>query len=471
MVSPDYTTLLSRNTSWHDAAATADGTPMVVTYSFATTAEAGSTGFQAFSTAQRASARLALDAWAAVSGLSFVEVPDTSDGTGIDIRFDLERLSSITTMGVTTLAPYGDVTMNSRLFAYDSFAPDPYRVSYQALLHEVGHALGLSHPASDSAEALANTIMVSVLGTGRPINAPLAWDVSAIQALYGTPADRAALGISWSWDANYGAVHGTGTAGDDSLTGTAWRDVLIGGAGDDILNGRESDDILVPGMGNDTLIGGAGFDTVVLNATRGGVTLDALGGWLISAEGTDHISGIEAVRMLDGTLYLSRPDALSRIAALYEVALGRTPDTGGLAHWWAEFQAGASLRQIADGFLDSAEYAAGHPVRVGADALLDQAAARPASLPADGFWVPDPDAQLVARLYELALGRAPEAAGFAAWLAEMDGGLDEAGLARGFFLSHEAESNGGTGFASAEDLLAAARTDAWRLHVDGVSLL
>lgn len=470
MDATDYTTLLGFHTSWHDLAGTAEGTPMVVTYSFAAR-PADQTGFYAYTAAQRASVQVALGSWAAVSGLSFVEVPDNGTGTGIDIRFSLERLGSLATLGQTTLPPLGDVVMNSRLFAFDSFAPDAYRVSHEALLHEIGHALGLSHPESDTALAQANSIMVSVLGVGRPVNAPLAWDAAAIQALYGTPEARAALGIGWSWDGQYNAVRGTGTAGDDAITGTAWRDALIGGDGNDTLNGREGDDILVPGLGDDTLIGGAGFDVAVLGVNRAGLSVDVVGGWLTSAEGHDRISGIEAVRVLDGTLYLSRPDALARIAGLYEVALDRAPDAGGLAHWWAEFQAGASLAQIADGFLDSAEYHANHNDRASTQAVLDQAAALPVQAPAGGFWVPDPDAQLVARLYELALGRAPEASGFAAWLREMQAGLTEQELAQGFFFSREAVEQGGTGYASPEALLASAQADAWKLHTEGVGLI
>jgi serralysin len=470
MVPPDYTTLLSLNTSWHDAAGTADGTPMVVTYSFKYVPDdPPAPGFFGLTSVQRASVRMALDAWAGVSGLSFVESPLNS--AGVDITIGLERLPSVTTLGLTSLPPLGDVTMNSRLFAYDSFAPDAYRVSYQALLHEIGHALGLSHPDADSADALAHTIMVSVLGTGRPVNAPLDWDVSAIQALYGTPADKAALGLSWSWDSHWAAVRGDGTAAADSMPGPALRDILCGGAGDDILSGREGDDILVPGAGNDTLVGGAGFDTVLLSQTRAGVTVDVMGGWLTSAEGTDHIAGIEAVRMLDGTLFLQAPEALGQIMGLYQAALGRAPDAGGLAHWWGQYQSGTTVLMIADGFVKSAEYVAQHPGFGNASALLAQATALSPALPASGLWVADPDAQLVARLYELALDRAPEMEGFAQWLSRLQDGMDDVELARGFFFSAEAEDNGGCGYGSAEELLTAARADAWRLHVDGVSLI
>ena len=46
----------------------------------------------AFSLAQQAAARLALAEWAAVCGLTFLEVPDQLGGSGIDLRFRLDRL-------------------------------------------------------------------------------------------------------------------------------------------------------------------------------------------------------------------------------------------------------------------------------------------------------------------------------------------------------------------------------------------
>jgi hypothetical protein len=72
------------------------GTPTIVTYSFPTgpaSYEGGLTGFSPFSEEQKAYARMALDAWASASGLTFVEVPASVGGR---IRFSFVNMESTT---------------------------------------------------------------------------------------------------------------------------------------------------------------------------------------------------------------------------------------------------------------------------------------------------------------------------------------------------------------------------------------
>jgi hypothetical protein len=262
-----FTSLLSHFTSWNDLA----GRPAVVTYSFAAD---GPAGFAPFSAQQQASARSALAAWDSISGLSFVEVPDAPGGAGIDLRFRLEPMSSVTILGQTDLAPDGDVALNIALFRLDSLAPSATRIGYQTLLHEIGHGLGLAHPAANTPGAAQNTIMVTTLGQTMPVNAPLAWDRAAIQSLYGT---QEAETLHWSWDPSLGAVRGDGTADNDVMTGTAFRDALFGGAGTDLLRGGAGNDLLTPGQGDDVVEGGAGFDTLALGVTRSAMRLNPAG--------------------------------------------------------------------------------------------------------------------------------------------------------------------------------------------------
>jgi|GEM_PF-1878798 len=348
MPADTFITLLSHFTSWNDLA----GKPAVVTYSFAAD---GPAGFAPFSAQQQASARSALAAWDRISGLSFVELPDTPGGAGIDLRFGLEVMNSPTILGQTELPPDGDVALNIALFRTDSLAPSATRIGYQTLLHEIGHGLGLAHPDATIPAAAQNTLMVATLGQTQPVNAPLAWDRAAIQSLYGT---QEAETLRWSWDACLGAVRGEGTPGDDVMTGTAHRDALFGGAGTDMLRGAAGNDLLTPGLGDDVVEGGAGFDTLALGVTRAAMTFNPAGA-VESAEGRDRFSDIEALRSLDGTTYLQAPDGLASLVGLYAAALGRAPDPGGLAFWWNTMQGGASLGSIAQGFLDSAEFQAG----------------------------------------------------------------------------------------------------------------
>ena len=474
MPADPHSTLLSHFTSWNDLS----GQPTVVTFSFAGDGPAGSAFF---SPAQQASARLALGAWDAVCGLSFVEVPDVAGGAGIDIRFRLDTLGSFATLGQASLPPGGDVALNVALFRADPLAPSATRIGFEALLHEIGHALGLAHPDPAVAGAAANTIMVARLGVGAPVNAPLLWDREAVQDLYGTPQAEAALGLRWSWDSFLHAVRGDGTAGDDVLTGTAYRDAMFGGAGRDLLRGGAGDDLLLPGAGDDVLEGGAGFDTAGLDVARGGLRLDPRGA-MESAEGRDRFSGIEAIETLDGTTYLAGMAGLTQIVGLYAAALGRAPDAGGLAFWWSHVQAGIGLEQVARAFLASREFQQGPgltacfaaqgeaPPGGDAAAALAGLAGRvdTGAVFRAGLWLPDADALLVAQLYTLALGRNPERAGYEGWLAALDDGLADEALAAGFLHSAEAGLRGGPHWATPEALLLEARAGMWAQHVEGV---
>src|SRR5690348_10702339 len=104
------------------AAAWRGGGPLVLTFSFAgdgadAVGNLLPTGDWApFSAAQRASARLALESWGAVTGLSFLEVPDTVGGAGIDLRFRLETLGGLGVLGQSLGPGEGDIALNLTLF-------------------------------------------------------------------------------------------------------------------------------------------------------------------------------------------------------------------------------------------------------------------------------------------------------------------------------------------------------------------
>jgi Ca2+-binding RTX toxin-like protein len=135
-----------------------------------------------------------------------------------------------------------------------------------------------------------------------------------------------------------------GTAGSDMLTGGPGCDTLEGGAGADHLTG---------GAGGDLLLGGAVREA-----------------WDATA---------------------------AQVFRLYQAALDRAPDIGGLLHWHARLSGGAqSLTDVARSFMVSAEFSRVY-----------------GPLDTPGF---------VTLLYQNVLGRAPDAAGFAHWTGLLDSG-------------------------------------------------
>ena len=92
-----------------------------------------------------------------------------------------------------------------------------------------------------------------------------------------------------------------GGANDDSIVGGAGDDILRGDGGHDVLDGGADNDFMTGGLGNDTLIGGAGFDTADYfyegspAGSLGPVNVNLAAGTATGAQGTDSLSGVEAV--------------------------------------------------------------------------------------------------------------------------------------------------------------------------------
>ena len=313
----DHTALLS-GSRWGS-----DGAPTVVTYSFMTSLPSYSTdlGFRAFSESDKAAARGALSKWSAVSGIRFVE---GSDPFG-QIRFGYSAQSASSGYAYFPGTPEqsGDIFLNGN--AGTPLAEGSW--TYQTLLHEIGHAIGLKHPFSgtvtlaSAADNTANTLM-SYTSVGSAKSAPQRLDVDAVQSLYGTGFSYP-LTVSWD-DRMKRAVWGlSGTTsftfgdGDDYVQGTADSDMIAGGAGNDVLAG---------GAGNDALDGGTGFDVVRYGGSRADYAVVQSGGSVIvtGPDGVDTLTSVERIAFKDYWALSSMPGWQQTRTDLTAVAAGAT---------------------------------------------------------------------------------------------------------------------------------------------------
>ena len=272
-----------------------------------------------------------------------------------------------------------------------------------------------------------------------------------------------------------------GDRGNDKLYGDSGDDILIGDGGDDRLYGGAGDDILVGGPGSNTLSGGDGRDTVTVQGLlRQAVLSGSTGNGTVSGTGfRTSFETIEVLRFTDGTMSYVVEGGAAQVSRLYQAALGRMPDAGGLAHWSGALRNGASPRDVAASFLDSPEFQGRFPsARHDADGFVrqlyqnvlgrapdggghtywtglltsgqaDQAGvlasfaesaenkAITAPNVAEGVWTPDQQAAQAARIYYATLGRAPDAVGLNFWIGSLWRGTTLVQQAQAFTESDE----------------------------------
>ena len=166
-----------------------------------------------FNTAQIAAAINALQAWTNVAPITFTQVADTESNVG-DFRFAFSSAVAGNTWGYSyfpnnSAAAAADVWINPLYATQSDWSNESY--NYYALMHEIGHGLGLKHPGNyNSGEPSTsgpylpasldyrtysimsyNDLNSSFLDTTQHkyINiypeTPMVYDIAAIQYLYG----------------------------------------------------------------------------------------------------------------------------------------------------------------------------------------------------------------------------------------------------------------------------------------------
>ena len=359
--------LTGASTQRWNAAATM-GSAVTVSVSFVETTPGsglGAGGFRPFSAAERQVVRDILAATSALSGLSFTEVTEVGSAVG-QIRLGVSAQASTKGQasmpdGGSTNSSAGDIWMDVE----SMLALTPGSEGYAALLHELGHALGLRHPRNvDAGDAWAQqwradddktsySVMsesASADGLFRADWGPL--DVAALQYLYGskgvntgdtiysvggadaqaqrtlldsagtdtldasasqagvsidlTPAHLSSVGLTQQGLApveNLALALGTQI---ENALGSVHDDVLLGNALANRLDGR---------AGNDWIDGGAGSDTALFAGPRANYLVSTGFGKVFVAardgsSGFDTLLNIERLGFADADIALS-PSALA----------------------------------------------------------------------------------------------------------------------------------------------------------------
>jgi hypothetical protein len=177
-------------------------------------------------------------------------------------------------------------------------------------------------------------------------------------------------------------------AGDDtvSVAGGGGKLDVAAGAGDDIVT------IL---SGHHHVDGGAGTDTVVFTGAKADYTVTqiATGLEVASGGGVDVLTNVERLQFSDGAVAydVDGNGNAGEAWRMYTAAFDRAPDGPGLGYWIKQLDHHVTLRDLADSFIKSTEFA---------------------QLYGDN----PSDAAFVARLYNNVLHRDYDQAGFNYWV-------------------------------------------------------
>jgi len=321
-----FNALLQADPAYRLAWSTQSGGKTAITYSFiwgggvasqfapgyGTEMTAATTG--AVPSGEYANVALAFQQWANVANVTFKQVTETAGGAVGDIRLGLSsRVGD--SWGYTKLNAggsansYGDIWINP-LYGRDSYAVNTY--NFTALMHEIGHGLGLAHPSEGNIIPTGYDYRnYTIMSYNDPpgayaynpakedfdyiIQTPMVYDIAAVQAIYGANMSYHAGDNKYVyspdspfyaaiWDAGghdmidlrqfkhecwvdlhpgaYSTLGFTNVSVSNNL-GIAYNVTIedcFGGAGNDTLVGNEANNRLYGNAGNDRLYGYGGND-------------------------------------------------------------------------------------------------------------------------------------------------------------------------------------------------------------------
>jgi serralysin len=293
------------------------GQPAEVTYAFRASAPSsmpnGTSGFSVFNAAQIEQAKIALQSWSDVAGITFRQVTG-SNGYSNNAQMLFGNYSQGAS-GAAAFAYYpgngvgGDSWYNSSL-SYNR-APDNLNYGGQVLVHEIGHALGLGHPGdynagngsptyANSAQYYEDTRQYSVMSYWSETNtggnnggyyaaAPLIDDIAAAQRLYGANMTTRTGDTVYGFNSNTGRDYYSATTSSSPMIFAAWD---AGGNDTFDFSGYTQAQLIDLNDGNFSNVGGLTGNVAIAV----GVQIEnAIGG-----SGADRIIGNEFANVIRG---------------------------------------------------------------------------------------------------------------------------------------------------------------------------
>lgn len=310
------------NSSWNGTNVL--GQPATVTYAFRASEPAtmpnGTADFVRFNATQIEQATLSLQSWSDVANITFRRVGSGTTGEGAYSNNAQMLFGNFATGDSYAFAwgPFGSngvdsVSGDSWFDAKSSTLQNPANLNYgrQTITHEIGHAIGLSHPGSYNAgtgsPTYANAAVYyedsrqySVMSywsetntgasnAGYSAAGPLLDDIAAAQRLYGANMTTRTGDTTYGFNSNTGRDHLSTNSANTPVIFAAWD---AGGTDTFDFSGYTQAQLIDLGAGNFSNVGGLVGNVAI---AQGATIENAVGG-----TGADVIRGNAANNRLTG---------------------------------------------------------------------------------------------------------------------------------------------------------------------------
>lgn len=360
-----------------------NGTAKALTFSFMSAAPTygggeGGTGFVAPNDAYKLAVNMILGRLWLETGLSFTEVPETATSYG-QLRFGANQQT--TTKGYSYIpgqtpdARAGDVWLDLETLQLLL----PGQEGWEVLLHEIGHALGLSHPKAESSTITSAVLLDEWNDNGYTVMSSYqspsklwqswfgALDIQALQSLYGTGRPLATGNDTYMYGNSQGqslstlrdaggtdfldlsknslgayvdlkpgsfssigiTAQGYGAYNNVFIDSSTTIENVIGTAYDDVIYGNDADNLIYEWGGNDVIDGRGGVNTVVYVGKRSDYninTSEIAKHWLVEgkngAMGSDDLTNVKLLQFTDAKVSLDVNGNPAMAAKLIGVILG-----------------------------------------------------------------------------------------------------------------------------------------------------